>query len=265
MNETGAGGGRGGGNKAWWDALDTCLGFFTRLSLRPAGGLPLAQATVAFAPVGALIGLAVGLSFMLLTGLGLPALAAALAAVCIGVALTGALHEDGLADCADALGSRDGTEQRLAIMRDSRIGSFAGLALIFSVGLRAAALASLGGFAALAACIAAHGLSRGYLPSVMAHQQLARPDGLAAAAGTPSEADARRALAIGLAVALVPAILVSPIGSIVAMALALAAMAGASALARRAFGGYTGDVLGAIQQCGEVAMLLGWAMMMGMQ
>lgn len=249
--------------QVWRDALTASVAFFTRLDVGATSAAPLAQAVMGFAPAGALIGVAVGLAYLLGLAFGLPPLPAALAAVAIGVALTGGLHEDGLADCADALGARGGPEQKLAVMRDARNGSFANLALIFSVGLRASALATLDGGAALAACIGAHALSRAYLPSVMAQQPLARADGMAAAAGKPDEASARNALIVGLIVAMASGVLFSIAGSILAVLLGILIMAAASGLARRAFGGYTGDVLGATQQCGEVAILLAWALAIG--
>ena len=79
----------------------------------------------------------------------------ALLAVTAGVLLTGAFHEDGLADSADSLGGQT-PERRLAIMQDSRIGSYGTLALIASVGLRVAALAAMPPWLAAAALIAAH-------------------------------------------------------------------------------------------------------------
>lgn len=251
----------------WWRSFQAAWQFFSRVPLPlPDSGrsaIPLGQAAIAFAPVGALLGLAIGLAFVLGKALGLPNLLAALAAVAIGIVLTGALHEDGLADCADALGGRGERARKLEIMREAHNGSYAGLALIFSVGLRAAALASLGNGAAIAACIGAHALSRGFLAGVMAHQPLARSDGLAAAAGAPGESAARSAIVIGLILVLAPGVFFSVGGALLATLLGLAAMAGATGLARRAFGGYTGDVLGAIQQCGETAMLVGWAMAIG--
>src|SRR6185436_98368 len=79
----------------------------------------------------------------------------ALLAVTAGVLLTGAFHEDGLADSADSLGGQT-PEKRLAIMQDSRIGSYGTLALIASFGLRVAALAALPPWLAAATLVAAH-------------------------------------------------------------------------------------------------------------
>jgi adenosylcobinamide-GDP ribazoletransferase len=243
---------------SWFDRLQTAAIFYTRLPIAaPADGPTLAQSSTAVPVVGAGIGLAGGIVFWLALSLGVPALAAALLALGSTVALTGALHEDGLADTADGLGAmlaggRD-REAGLAIMRDSRIGSFGVLALILTVGLRAAALADLSAAVGLGALIAAHAGARGLLPIVMQRLVPARADGLAVRAGRPDRDSALAAAGIGAAVALVTLGLVA---GAAAMLAAAGAAWGVAALARRRLGGYTGDVLGAIEQAGETAMLI---------
>ncbi|RIK85995.1 MAG: adenosylcobinamide-GDP ribazoletransferase, partial [Hyphomicrobiales bacterium] len=112
------------------------------------------------APVaGALVGLGVGAVAWLALALGLPASLAAAFALAAGIAVTGALHEDGLADTADGFGGGRDRDGKLAIMRDSRIGSYGVLALGLSLIARWAALAALAAAspaAALAAAVAAH-------------------------------------------------------------------------------------------------------------
>ncbi len=229
--------------------------FLSRLPL-PAVPLPgtLAEAGWAFPLVGAGIGGVGGIAFGLATVLGLPVSAAALMAIFATVLFTGALHEDGLADTADGLGGGRTLEQRLAIMRDSRSGAFGVLALIFSVGLRASALFAIGrpGLV-LAALVAAHAVARGALPLVMSSVPTARPEGLGATAGRPDPATARWALALAAAIA-VAALGVRP--AIVGFLCSGAVMAGLAGMARRLLGGYTGDILGAIEQGGEIVMLL---------
>ena len=238
------------------EALLGALAFFTRLPLWPATHHPLAATLAGFAPAGALIGLIVGVALAGFGGLGLPTLLAALLAVGCGLILTGALHEDGLADCADALGRAD-RDQALAIMRDSRLGSFGALALILSVTLRAASLAMLPGWVALAALIGAHSFSRAVLGIVLERLQPARADGLGASAGTPSRSDAMLALAVGAGIAVLAGLLFAGIGaSLFALAVAGIVALGGLEVARRRFGGYTGDVLGALQQIVETAMLV---------
>jgi adenosylcobinamide-GDP ribazoletransferase len=139
-------------------------------------------------------------------------------------------------------------------MRDSRLGTFGGLALVLSVGLRAAALAQLGeAFFGGLALMAAHALSRGLLPAAMRLFDRARSDGLAAAAGRPGPAAAGIAAAIGAAIAVLA---LGPWRGGLAFALAAAATAATAALAQRQIGGVTGDVLGACQQAAEIAILL---------
>ncbi len=240
----------------WVRDLKVAAIFFTRVPIAHAGRLTLADLARAWRCVplvGAAIGAAGGVVFAIAHLLGLPPLAAALLALATTALVTGALHEDGLSDFADALGGRDAA-QRLDIMRDSRIGAFGALALIFSVGLRAAALASMAepgeGFLAL---VAAHALSRAALPAVMTALPAARRDGLGADTGAPE----RPALALALGVAAVLALAALGIGPGVAAMLAgcMAAMA-ITGMARRLVGGYTGDILGAVQQAAETAILL---------
>jgi len=244
----------------WLSDLSLASSFLTRLrppgTLVPAELAPgrLAGAVRAFPLVGAGVGLAGGVVYALAYWLGLPTFAAALCALATGALITGALHEDGLADTADGLGGGKTVEDRLRIMRDSHIGAFGVMVLVFSIGLRAAALATLGTpWLAAAALIASGTGSRAVLGLVMRRLDPARPDGLAANAGRPSEEGALTAAAIGAAFAL----LFLGLGTgIVAVATALVATAAVGQYARRGIGGYTGDVLGATQQVAEIAILL---------
>jgi adenosylcobinamide-GDP ribazoletransferase len=242
---------------AWWAELRAALGFLTRLPIpdseKPATG-SLAQASWAFPMVGLLVGLLGALAYALAAALGLPALAAALIAVGTTVLATGALHEDGLADTVDGFFGGADRETRLAIMRDARSGAFGVLALVFSVTLRAAALAALADRGRVAAAlVAAHAAARGGLPLVMRALEPARSDGLGAEAGRPESAGAWTAAALGALIALFALDLLP---GIVALVVAGAVMALLAGLARRQIGGYTGDVLGAIEQGGEIVMLL---------
>src|ERR1700677_500642 len=85
---------------------------------------------------------------------------ASLLAVPASIAVTGALHEDGLADTADGLGGGSSVEKRLAIMKDSRIGTYGTLALVFSLSLRVTALADMPLWTAVPALISAHAAAR---------------------------------------------------------------------------------------------------------
>jgi len=228
------------------------LGFLTRVPVSLVGPVApdaMARSMRLFPLIGALIGAMTGAIYLLAARL-LPPLPAALLAIAFGMLLTGALHEDGLADCADGFGGGRDKDGKLAIMRDSRVGAYGALALILSVSLRASALISLNNPAG--ALIAAHCLSRVCLPGLMLALPPASATGLAASAGRPSPAG----VAVGL---LVAALICAPLLRLhlaaVAAAAALASMAMAL-LARRQIGGYSGDVLGATEQVVEIAVLL---------
>ena len=244
--------------------LRACLGLLTRLPVPGIGGDGgadedtgtrgrLAEASWAFPLIGALIGLIGALAFAVASALGLPPAMAALLAVGATALASGGLHEDGLADTADGFGGAFARADKLAVMRDSQIGTYGTLALILSVAVRAAALAAIAEpLAAGAALIAAHAGSRACLPAIMRGVPLARADGLAAEAGVPDSATVAAALGFAALIALV----MLGVGSaVLAILAAAAAAATVTAVARWQIGGYSGDVLGAVQQCAEIAIL----------
>ncbi|SHI88416.1 adenosylcobinamide-GDP ribazoletransferase [Wenxinia saemankumensis] len=231
--------------------IPEALGLLTRLPVpmrAPRGG-PAAWAwPVAGLAVGALAW-AAGASAL---ALGLtPALAAG-AALAASVLVTGALHEDGLADSADGLWGGRERARRLEIMKDSRIGAYGVIALVLGIGLHWAALAALAGTGGLAGgLLAAAALSRAAMAGLMAALPPARPDGLARSVGRPPARTAWLAGGIGAASALVA---LGPAG-IWAILLAAGIAWGWGALARRRIGGQTGDILGAAQQLVSIAVL----------
>ncbi len=241
----------------WRDEIHASAIFLTRLPIRWPGEMPpdLAARSLRAGPVvGAAIGLAAGALYVLLSWLGVPALAAALIAVAGQMLLTGALHEDGLADLADGLGGGDSRDAKLAIMRDSRIGSYGALALVVAVVARVAAVAAIPyGWPAVAALVAAGAVSRASWTALMAWLPPARADGLAASHG---QQPADRLIAT-LATAALATVLVMPIGhALLCLAVAALTLAGLGVLVGRQLGGYTGDVLGAAQQSVEIAVLV---------
>jgi adenosylcobinamide-GDP ribazoletransferase len=232
--------------------------FLTRLPVR-APDTGLAGAAVAFPVIGLIVGALGGAAYGLGWLAGLPALACAFIGVCATAVVTGALHEDGLADMADGLAGRT-KEDAIRIMRDSRTGGYGVLALIFSVGLRVAALAALADPLAVVIAMASVGaLSRAAMPAVMRVLPPASVTGLAAAAGRPNGLDVF--LAVGIAV-LLAVVGLGPGPALVTMCAAFVAAWMAAALARRRLDGYTGDSLGAVQQATEIAGLLAIAAMM---
>ncbi|MCB9947799.1 MAG: adenosylcobinamide-GDP ribazoletransferase [Rhodospirillaceae bacterium] len=231
--------------------------FLTRLPIRWRWPWPpdlSARAYGAFAIVGALVGLLAAGAYAAASAVGLSAMLAALAAVAVTAVITGALHEDGLADVADGIGGGKDRAGRLAIMRDSRLGTFGTLALVLVVAGRVAALDQLGTPArAAAALVVAAAVSRSLLPCLVVLLPPARSDGLARQVGRPGAA--RAACALGMA-AILAFVLVPAGGAAAALAGALAAAAGMGLVAWRSIGGYTGDVLGASQQLSDLAVLV---------
>lgn len=229
--------------------------FLTRLpvpmGLRHVEGA-LARSARYFPMVGVLIGALTGAVFML-TAQVVPAPVAAGLALAAGVLITGALHEDGLADTCDGLGGGATREHALEIMRDSRIGTYGGAALVFSIGLRWAILAQFTPTQGLSALIVCHAISRGMIPPVLISADYARSRGLASsvAAGVTG-AEGIVAILLTLAVAMI----VGPVAGLGAFATAVVAGGMMLAVLVRKLGGYTGDGLGAIQQVAEIATLL---------
>jgi adenosylcobinamide-GDP ribazoletransferase len=235
--------------------------FLTRLPVpfsRTIDPPPLQQAMRMFSVVGACIGALVG--FVLLTGqfMELPGNLTALLAVAAGLLLTGALHEDGLADTADGLGGGKTRERRLEIMRDSRIGTYGTLALIVAIGARVACYADLmflSPQALLAVMMACNAFSRALVVDLLWATPPARSDGLSAYAGQPTRGVAMFAIVVGLALALLAGHFTFYENAILAMGLALAATAVLRGLAVSRIGGQTGDICGAVQVACEIMML----------
>jgi len=231
--------------------------FLTRLPFRAKGDIAtsdLADAGRAFPLIGVLVGGFGGGALMGVAELDLHPLACAFIGLAVAALVTGGLHEDGLADVVDGFGGGADKTSKLRIMRDSRIGAYGVLALVFSVGIKASIIAGLPGPGmAAGALLGAAVMSRGILPMMMYIMPMARSDGLAAGAGRPLGSSAVVAFFIG-------ALFVwSILGFKIALLALIAAMISAvvmGMLAHRQIGGYTGDVLGATQQVTEISVLM---------
>lgn len=223
-------------------------------SSKPAGDGAIARATWALPVAGLLVGLAGALVYKMSSRFGLTPNLAALLALAATALITGALHEDGLADTADGLGGGRTRERKLEIMRDSRIGTYGVCALILSFGLRWSALAAIANpwTVTLALC-AAHIAARAGVPAFMSLVPLARPDGLSASAGPPPGRSVAIAFALGT---LALALALGPGKALVALILLSLAGFMLARLAIRQIGGQTGDILGAFEQTGEIMILL---------
>jgi adenosylcobinamide-GDP ribazoletransferase len=247
------------------DELKSALAFLTRLPPDWIG----ADATVrpdftvgarVFPVAGALIGAAGGAILIAAWLVGIPAWVSAGLAVATTILLTGGLHEDGLADTADSFGGAT-REQKFAIMDDSRVGTYGALALGISLLVRVAALATIavhGPLFAALALIAAEAVSRAALVREWHDLPSARSSSLSNDTGPPEYMAMLTALVAALAFLLVAAL---PALGWRATALAAVLATGGAYVAIRmtadAFGGRTGDTLGACQQVTLAAFLVG--------
>jgi adenosylcobinamide-GDP ribazoletransferase len=239
--------------------------FLTRLpvertdSADDAPPADLASAMWLFPIVGVGIGGVGAIALAVLAWAGVPTAVAATLAIGLMIWLTGALHEDGLADLADGFGGGRAREQKLEIMRDSRLGTYGVLSLAVVTVTKIAALATIAAVdigAAAGALIAAAAWSRSMFAPTMRWLPPARDDGLGAMVGTPTEGDTWKGLALGGLMAAL--MLITPAGGGLLIILA-AGGGGAFAigwLALRQIDGYTGDVLGGVQQAAEAAVLI---------
>lgn len=216
-------------------------------------GDDVAQGAVLFPVVGAAVGAAVGLAAVLLD-VRLPAFAAAALALTVGLVLTGAIHLDGLADTADALGGRSRGEA-LAIMRDHALGTYGTAAVAIDLLVKTAVVAALlEGEDAFLALVVAAALSRTATLLLASALRYAResvgPGGVLSGRVSIQAAAAGSALAAALAFAL----LGTRGGAM------LAAVAFGTALLgiayRRWLGGVTGDTLGAASELSELLALV---------
>ena len=240
----------------WLDDFKMATGFLTRLPVpHPYGAVSanFARAYRLFPVVGGLIGLAMGVLCLALRQVGVPDLAAAALALGAGALLTGALHEDGLADVADGFGGGRDVEARLAIMRDSRIGTYGGMALLVGFAAKLSALAAIPDGYVVPSLIVAHALARGVLPVLALNLPYARQDGLARASGQPDTATATFACVLALLIALLSLSWLDALCAVVAAGISGLVIA---RLALRQIGGQTGDVLGAAEQVAETAILV---------
>jgi adenosylcobinamide-GDP ribazoletransferase len=237
--------------------LEAAFQFSTRL---PIGGwiaterVDFAQMAWAIPVAGAIVGLIGTLVYAVAQAFGLAPIPSAALTVVATMLTTGCLHEDGLADTADGFGGGRSPDDKLAIMRDSRVGTYGTCALILSVLLRTSAIASLAIPPLVTpALIAAHAASRATMPISMWLVPPARTDGLSAAAGSVSQRSFGIASALGIA-ALVLAFGLT--AGIVLTVLLLLVIGGMARLCIKQIGGQTGDVLGALEQISEIIILL---------
>jgi len=229
------------------------LGAVSLLTRIPARGDAEGKTTVPWLPVvGALIGGVCALVYVAARTV-LSPLASAILAVAAGILLTGALHEDGLADTADAFGAGVDRERTLEILKDPHHGTYGVLAIVVSVVARIAGVAGMAPWAAVAALPAAHALGRAAPALLMWLLPAASDDGLGA---RYSERLGRRRAGVAALLGVGAAIALLGAWGVVAAAIAGALTAIVGSFAMRRIGGITGDVLGAVEQLVEIGVLL---------
>lgn len=262
----------------------TALGFFTRIPVPawvPWSAERMNHAARYFALVGWVVGAAGALGYLALASL-LPPGVAVILSMALTIRLTGAFHEDGFADSCDGLGGGWDKAQVLAIMKDSRIGSYGTIGMVLMLLAKAAALVELADPAALAplagsaasvppadtvppgvgvalALLVAHPLSRLAATVVMHRLPYVRADDSAKSAAVARPLAAPE-LALAAACGLLPLLLLPPASALGALLAAAAVTVWTARLFRRQLGGYTGDLLGATQQASELAIYLGLLM-----
>lgn len=240
------------------------VSFLTRLPL-PAFVHEVEPKTLARGPlwfplVGGLIGAVTGLVALGLSRFVSPWLAV-LIALAIEARLTGAMHEDALADCFDALGGGWSRQRTLEIFKDSRLGTYGVLALILGVAIRAAAshdvLAGSSDQFVLTLALAgfAGRLSMVFFLKLL--PPIKRRESLASGFGEDLGWFGVAASALPLAGFVGWISTCNPRGLQVSLVLSLLLLAFAFRLVRRRLGGSTGDVLGCVAYLGQLATLVG--------
>jgi adenosylcobinamide-GDP ribazoletransferase len=223
----------------------TAVAFLTRLPVPAPAEPSLDRAAVFFPLVGLLVG-GIAAAVRALGDQVLPPLPATLLAIAAALLVTGALHEDGLADVADGLGAHVSRERRLEILRDPRVGTFGSLALLVAVGLVLTTVGTLDTEHAARALIAAHVLARWAMLPVSRFVPPARPGGAGALLRVKTPA-------LIVATVLAAVIAVAAGAAAALPAAAIASGAGAAALVR-GLGGVTGDGYGATAKLAEVTV-----------
>ncbi|HEY8118470.1 MAG TPA: adenosylcobinamide-GDP ribazoletransferase [Methylophilaceae bacterium] len=237
-----------------WRLLLVAIIFFTRLPVRVDDfkEADLNHATRYFSLVGILVGIVAATVYSLAATV-MPSEIAILASMAATIWLTGAFHEDGLADAADGLGGGWEKEQVLTIMQDSRLGSFGAVALFLALLTKFEALVHIYPAIVPIAMIVGHALSRFAAVLVIYTQSYVRSSGKSKPLSTQlSAGELLLATFFGLA----PLILLAP-KLLITLLPVVVVWCWFSYKLKKRLGGYTGDCLGAMQQLCELAFYLG--------
>jgi adenosylcobinamide-GDP ribazoletransferase len=237
--------------------LLTAVQYFTRIRVPAWVGHAqeqLAGAIRYFPVVGLIVG-ASGAATLWLAAQVLPAPLPAILAIVVTVLMTGAIHEDGLADTCDGLGGGATRERALEIMKDPRIGAFGAIALLLSLLLKISALSLMTLWTAMIALFAAHAFSRfcavlfSFAGRYVGSAERSR--------AAPVVTQVKRSDVLVAAVFGLPALVLCGRDAIVAVIVALVLLALLFRWCVRRIGGYTGDTLGAAQQIAEIGFYVG--------
>ncbi|MDG2340483.1 MAG: adenosylcobinamide-GDP ribazoletransferase [Paracoccaceae bacterium] len=239
--------------------FNIAMQFLTRL---PIGGEvehsdeSFARSARFYPAVGLVVG-AIAAAVYFAADVFLPNNVSAFLALLAGVAVTGGLHEDGLADAADGLiGGRD-RDHSLDIMRDSQIGVFGVLALIFALALNWSVLMAWSDWEVLIGLIAAHAISRHMMTEVIGRYDYARSDNAKFSTPDLGTEDQTFARLWTLAVIIASVFFVGLWATVIGIGVAAALTSGFAQYFSRKLGGFTGDCLGATQQIAMTGFLVG--------
>lgn len=239
------------------DHLALTLAFFSRIPLpsklgnRISHDAKLGEAAALFPITGLIIAILPALIWYCANLAFSPSLSAGLA-ILAGLIITGCLHEDGLADCADGLGATPKRERALEIMHDSRIGTYGACALAITIGLRWAALSSLDIISGTLAIFIAYCGSRAAMTIAMQYSSYARQDGL----GAQAQVISQNGFIISIIIASITAVSFGLIAGIISLLMGLALSWCFLKYLEMRIGGYTGDGLGAMQQICEITIFI---------
>jgi adenosylcobinamide-GDP ribazoletransferase len=239
----------------------TALAFFSRVPVRPAPtAFDLRRIAGAWPVAGAVLALTPAALFLICAGLRLPPIVSALAALATMALLTGAMHEDGLADTADGFGGGATRGRKLELMRDSRLGTYGAMALLFVVLTKVATLGAIGvspwrgALALVCAAVVSRALALWHWSTTLP----ARPDGMAASAGRPDD-DSLAVAGIAGGVAGLLLLIFFTFAGLLALLLAAVGARLTVRIAEDQIGGHTGDTIGATQQVTETLLFVGLA------
>jgi adenosylcobinamide-GDP ribazoletransferase len=227
------------------------LTIIAAIDRRPASDETVAASFAWFPLVGFLIGVALAAEDWILAHVFAQVIRSVLIVASL-VVVTGAVHLDGLADTADALGAGRDRERALDIMRDSRVGTFGASAIFFDLTLKILALSTLAGHRRYAALIVAPMLARWAMLFIVASGlPYLRSSGAGSTllGGANAGWPARIITVFTLLIAILS-------GGTVALAITIAIVLAMRIFYRRWLGGMTGDLIGACGEIVEIAILV---------